>query len=91
MNSPPTRTVRLNIGAMLLDGMPRTAEEICSALTILYPGERHVCAASVELHLQALRAVGIVVLAGSTDAGTRHGLSYALSADGKIRVQRNLE
>lgn len=91
MNRTPARTVRLNIGAMLMDGMPRTAEEIRSALAGLYPGERHLCAESVELHLQALRAVGIVALADPDDAEARHGLTYVLSADGKTRVQRNLE
>ncbi|WP_015939349.1 hypothetical protein [Desulfovibrio falkowii] len=91
MNRPPSRTVRLNIGAMLLDGLPRTAEEISSGLAGFYPGERHLCTEAVELHLQALRAVGVVMLADPADDEARQDLTYVLSADGKARVQRNLE
>ena len=57
----------------------------------VYPGERHLCTEAVELHLQALRAVGVVMLADPADDEARQDLTYVLSADGKARVQRNLE
>ena len=94
-HQPPQRKlmkqpIRLTIAALLRDGKPRTARDVYEALRPQYPGERQLSPDAVDGHLQALKAVGIVLIAEETlEAGTLTQ-RYALSEYGKGRVERFL-
>lgn len=78
--------LRLVIGKLLLDGVPRTAKDICVALQAQYAGERQINSANLEAQLLALKGVGIV--AGCNESETE--TAYRITPDGKQRVLRNL-
>lgn len=82
---------RLAVGAVLLDGQPRTPAEVLDAIRPGYTGERLATLANVEEQLQALKAVGIVKIAAEAlgDAGELVQ-TYIISDYGRDKVQRNL-
>lgn len=83
--------LRLAIGALLLDGTPRTAQAVFEALAPDYPGERHLSPETVEAHLRALKAVGIVRAEdAAVDESGRLALSFALTGYGRRKVEAAL-
>lgn len=83
--------LRLAIAALLLDGTPRTAQAVFEALAPDYPGERQLSPATVEAHLNALKAVGIVRAEDeAVDASGSLILSFALTGYGRKKVEAAL-
>lgn len=83
--------LRLAIAALLLDGTPRTAQAVFEALAPGYPGERQLSPATVEEHLNALKAVGIVRAEDEdVDASGRLLLSFAITGYGRRKVEASL-
>ena len=82
---------RLAVGAVLLDGVPRTPAEVLNALRPDYTGERLATLPNVEEQLQALKAVGVVKIAAEA-LGEEGELvqTYIVSDYGRDKVQRNL-
>ena len=78
--------LRLAVGRLLLDGAPRTACDVCTALEPEYAGERQINVANIEAQLQALKGVGIVTVCNESD----QGVVYGITPDGRQRVLRNL-
>ena len=83
--------IRLTIAALLRDGKPRTARDVFEALRPQYPGERQLSPATVEAHLSALKAVGIVRAEDeAVDAFGSLILSFALTGYGRKKVEAAL-
>ena len=83
--------LRLAIGALLLDGTPRTAQAVFEALLPDYPGERQLSPDAVGAHLQALKAVGIVRVENESLDGTGALIqSYGLTGHGREKVEAAL-
>lgn len=70
---------KLALAALFLDAMPRTAEDVFSALQEEYSQKPFFTAKLVESSCQALTSIGILERCGLSDAGsvlfkiTRHG------------------
>lgn len=82
---------RLAVGALLLDGQPRTPAQVADALRPEYAGSRLISLANVEAQLQALKAVGVVkVVSESLSAGGELEQTYVISDYGRDKVRKNL-
>ena len=82
---------RLAVGAVLLDGKPRTPAEVLAVLAPGYEGERLATLDNVESQLQALKAVGVVKIADEAlDAEGELLQTYVISDYGRDKVRRNL-
>lgn len=82
---------RLAVGALLLDGQPRTPAQVADALRPEYAGSRLIAVTNVEAQLQALKAVGVVKVVSErlNDAGELEQ-SYGISEYGRDKVRKNL-
>lgn len=83
--------LRLTVASVLLDGIPRTAEELAVLLRPDYPGERQINPKNLDYQAQALRAVGIVAVAEERiDENGRLVQSYTLTGYGREKVKHAL-
>lgn len=82
---------RLAVGALLLDGQPRTPAQVADALRPEYAGSRLIEQANVEAQLQALKVVGVVRVASEclSDGGELEQ-TYVISEYGRDKVRKNL-
>lgn len=84
------QTFRMALCRMVEEAPDQTTEQLMTALHALYPGERQVN--SVPLHLQALRAVGIVRTSREELAGEREHpclvQHWELTTSGRQRLHR---
>lgn len=77
---------RLTVAASFLDGKSRNASETRSLLLPLYPDEQKLCSlASVDMNLQALKAVGILRVAEDGEDPR-----YGLTPHGYEKVKKNM-
>ena len=82
---------RLAVGALLLDGQPRTPAQVAEALHPEYADSRLISLANVEAQLQALKAVGVVRVVSErlNDRGELEQ-TYVISDYGRDKVRKNL-
>ncbi len=81
MKTPPKPPFKLALAVLLMDGPPRSAEELLEALRPLYGAEKICALRTVASGLLNLKALGIVRPA---EAGDR----WELTRSGRERVLR---
>lgn len=81
--------LRLTIASVLMDGVPRTSDELAAFLRPSYPGERQINPENLDNQVQALRAVGIVsVVEEHIDQRGQLVQTYTLTDYGREKVKR---
>ena len=82
------RPFKLRIAQCLAGAASLSARELLDALLPEYGAERQCSLETIEYHLQALKAVGLVRVAAAALDGEALAVRYALTPAGRARCDR---